>query len=1121
MLKVFKSNRVENLMNQLILSFELAQTDPMQPDWIGIQSKGMKQWITLHLARHFGICSNVNFVFPRQMVEYILNGFQPISKQTQEKTADHDINADTIFWPIFKQLTSSPDVLKHDSFSQYLQDDFAGKKRFQLACRIASIFDEYQIYRPEMLMEWSSANTAKGLLGHEIWQGELWKGMNLKPDELLFGKIRLFLDQYRQDRLLDDYYPDQMSLFGISAIPRQFLDVFEKISDVMDIHLYLLLPSNQYFFDIRSEAEINKLALKSDRDFDPDLLHFETANPLLASLGKSIQAFSLVLEGYNYQEPGNDLFNDPVNENNVSMLCQIQSDILNLVDRQKGSDASRLMIDSQDRSIQIHSCHSAMRETQVLKDLLLDEFENDRSLSPDDIIVMMPDIESYAPFIESVFSVENALPFAISDRRKRSESDVVQTFIKLLNFSEGRFERSQVMDLLMAESVAQRFRISPDEISLIETMVLESNILWGQNTKHRERMDLPGFDENTWEFGLNRLFMGMVMPENCEGLVEDILPCDVIEGTELETLGKLADFCHTLFSQVNRLNKDRNIQEWCSTLKALTHSMMDSTIQYPEDLAFIFETLDQIQSEAESVQFKELVSFEIMRSLVEQKLDLSVTQGSFMAGKITFCNILPMRSIPFKIVVLMGMDEQSFPRQSFRQGFDLIMKSPMLGDKNQRDEDRYLFLEALLSARSRLIITYTGMNIQDNSFIPCSGVVSELKEMAAQSFLFPQGFNNEYTHPLHPFDYRYFTSSNSQTGQGDPLNLMTSYSKDNLNIAKALSDCDETDFRFVSIDESVTSDSENPEEISLDEILDFFRHPIKVWMHNRLGLKLPQIREPDPEREPFALAGLDQYQMGARLLEQWDRYKALESYEVYSAAGQLPYGHKGELEYSRIRELVDPLTEAVNDHFNQPKLMPLSEYVDLGDIHISGTLPDIRQNGLCIHTFGKINGYRLLDAWIRHLFLNLAGSDDYPKTTVILGRDSDPYKKRPVVRYGFKPLNDKAEPVLEELVKIYIKGQHRPIYFFCETGWQFFKAMETKGFDLSDQTLSWAMSQFKVRTAWQGNPFLPGEREDRYTGLCIENNDPFGSVQSLKESGFVQTVQTVYQTLYNHLQDPS
>lgn len=1130
-LNIYKSNQMENLAAALEDVVKLPVSDPMQAEWIGVQSKGMKQWITLNMAQRFGVCANFKFGFPRQMVAHIIQSTAPLNGEKLIIDQEQDL----IFWAILSQMNTLDDPKALESVFDYIQADTTGKKKLQLAQRLANVFDLYQTFRPDMLADWDTDRAGEWLKDPLArWQARLWERVRPEKDHCLYENIQGFLNRLspnnQSDNQLDSQrrrpegnkrfigLPDRMSLFGISSLAPMFLQVFDRISQFMDVHLFLLVPTGHYFFDIQSMRQINKIAAQSGNGTSVDDLYYETGNPLLSALGTNIQSFCAILETFDYSEPLGDLFADPVQEK-TSMLTQLQSDVLNLVHRCPGTDNEPIPILENDRSVQIHACHSPMRETQVLKDLILDEFDQYPDLFPHDIIVMMPDIETYAPFIESVFRQEHALPYTISDRRKKSESPVLDTFLKILALKNSRFEKTGVLDLLRCELISEKFNIPLNEMALIEKMADDAVILWGKNSSHRQSMDLPPFEENTWENGFARLFMGMAMPEFSDELVQGILPCQSVEGLELAVLGKFADFYHTLSGILSEFDSDQTsghtpshtIDIWCVKLKKMIRSLMSQNDSNSEDFIFLYETIDQIQVQAFQAGFTQLLSFEALYALLEQKLDLSIAQGNFMAGRITFCNIMPMRSIPFKVVVLMGMDEKSFPRRVPAAGFDLTQKYPRPGDKNARDEDRYLFLESLLSARSSFIITYTGMSIKDNSLIPCSGVVSELVETMEQSFVFPDSLQVSHVHALHPFDPVYFSGSRALGRAGH------SYSADNLCIAQSLSGKRPDPAAFVTAGANVHKENPEIDQVGLEEVVQFYKNPLKTWVRQGLNLDIPVLPEDRMDRENFVLNGLDQYKLGDLLLDKLSDLDAdIDLYPVLKAGGNLPLGEKGRAEFDRIQNLAAPILKVRQKLVSSPKLPDLAGQVQVDSTLVSAGLTGIHQQGRQCFTYGRINGARLVSAWIEHLFLVLASSDDYPKTTFLTGRD--PSNKRPVITYGFNDPGPEAEFMFKQLIQLFASGHEKPVFLFCETGFAFAKALIKEGFDTSWETLNRIMSQYKIKAAWQGNQFVSGESQDRYVDLCIGNNDLFRNPDTLLASGFVRNLEIVYQPLLNHLE---
>ncbi len=1083
---------MEILMQGLSSILAEAEGHPLMPQWITVQSRGMKQWISLELARRLGICANMRFVFPRPLVDEILSHFTPFEHR------DESLDEDFFFWSAMKLIRENRSMKELSGLEAYIREDAEGKKLLQVSRKIAVLFDDYQVYRPDMLSDWRTGRKNSILKDPSArWQAFIYQRiMEPRPGQDLAARAHEFFQGFSKERFNMDGLPPHISLFGISVLPELFVQVFEKISTVMDIHMFLLTPSSRFFFDIRSGREIEKKAVKEGAD--PEFLFDEPVNPLLSSFGASGIRFHAGLESFHYQEPFGDLFLDPVEEG-VSMLSVLQSDILNLCHRKEGGETPPVAVDPSDTSICVHACHSPMRETQVLKDLLLDEFGKNPDLAPHDIIVMMPDIEAYAPFIESVFSLETPLPFSISDRRKRSESEPLAAFLKILALKDSRLEKSRVMDLLLSESIAQKFRISVDDTTKIEQMVEDANILWGRDAEHRKSLGFEPVAENTWQFGLNRLFMGMAMPEGHDGLVRGILPCESFEGQDLEVLGKLAAFCHDLFSGLSGLEGEKPMAAWMGALRQLARSLLDENAKTSEDIFFLMETLDELESGAKKAGFDAAVSFDAVHSLLARKLDLHISQGNFMSGNITFCNILPMRSIPFKIVALMGMDEAAFPKKVFTPGFNLMKKYPRPGDKNERQEDLYLFLETLLSARRKLIITYGGMSIRDNSPIPCAGVVSELMEVMDQGFVFPKGYQYRFFHPLHPFDPSYFDGSG-------PL---FSYSGDNGRLAAALLAERREKRPFVEM-----ADKGKPDEpllsVALEDIIRFFRNPMEGFVKNGLNITLKNLDEEKEDREAFALAGLDQYLLGSLMLEKTARLPGEAGlYPVFKAMGSLPPGEKGRLEYERLMTLAKPLIREAGKISAMKLLPPVSAETDAGGVMVSGRITDVRESGLYLMGFGRVNGARFLSAWIRHLFLNAAGPGDYPRQTVILGRD--PRGKKSAALYRFPDLGAHARLYLGELTGIFQKGGKTPFYFSCETSFQLAEALAADGFALTGESLFKAMG--RARKSWQDRHQGTGEKENRYVGLCCEGNDPFESLETLMSSGFAQNAVRVFKPL--------
>lgn len=1140
MLNIFKSNRMENLLQELLRVLGDMPENPMEPEWISVQSRGMKQWISLEMAGAKGICSNVNFIFARQAVDLILNCFE----RQKDNTGQNNVpDTDCLFWSVMKNIGRLKDDKNFADIGKYLKDDPSGLKLFQVSYKIAGLFDDYQIYRPFMIMDWQNGQLTRkeqaGSSGYEFrkWQAYLWnRCMDDNPVMHTAFRLCRFLEEFDSENIDSSLLPGRVCFFGISSMPKIFLQVLEKISHLSDINLFLLTPSDQFFFDIRSEKMLDRIHLMqfSNEYGGPykavlreDLLedlHYQTGNPLLSSLGQQAADFHFALESFDYHEPagGRDMFLDPAGEieksgSIPSMLHTLQSDILNLVNRGNGNEYRPPVIDGSDRSITIHACHSPMREIQVLKDILHKEFEENHDLFPHDVVVMMPDIETYAPFIESVFNLENRLPYAISDRKKRSESESVEAFLKILSMKNSRLERNQVLDLLLYEPVAEKFNITLKEMSMIEIMVQGSGILWGKDGDHREKMGLPGYDENTWIFGLKRLFMGMAMPESQDRPVCNVMPSVRFEGLELEVLGRFVQFVDVLFSILESLEGQKEIVVWCDILKNCCRALIARNYKNDEDIDFIIKTIEKIEKSSSEAGFEDKIIFNPVYAVLEKKLEQNISQGNFLSGSITFCNIMPMRSIPFKIVVMMGMDENSFPRKLTNPGFDLMKLFPEPCDKNERDEDRFLFLEALLCARSKLIITYTGQNIQDNSIMPCSGPVSELMDVMDKSFAFETGYAYHFFHPLHPFSSEYF----------EPQSSFPSFSKDNLKIARSVflsREKKENRFIRAGYEGGGKKDAEPPgrpeavQEISMNDLIRFFKHPLKWYMTQILEIKIPEPAETAAVREPFSLKGLEHYSAGRFMIEKNQNYPDPDSenyiYQVLNGSGSLPYGKKGRQEYEKIKLEADPIVEFIRQTADRKSLPSLNAGIDLDDARVHVNLSDIRDDGLYAVNFGKLNGSRMIEAWIRHLCLNAAGPDHYPKNSLLVTRDAADKNRAGVIR--MPDVKEKCTAYLGSLVNIFLNGRKAPFYFACETSRAAVEFIMKNSLDLNSENLLKVFANYKVKDNWYGSRVMNGEFFDPYISLCLKNNDLLSDPENPDALQFAGNSLSVYEPILSN-----
>ncbi len=1053
-MRLYTSNRLENLLTALADLCAQQTLSPLTPEILVVQSQGMARWLSLKLAAALGVWANAQYPFPRAMSWQAFRACLPDLPESSR------YEPDVLHWTLLRLL---PAYLEHPAFQdlrQYFTQDESGLKHTQLAQRIARSFDQYVVYRPDWIAAWEAGEG-------EHWQAILWRAMRdyyapQEPQPSHRAAARQAFLQALRSSAEFPHLPQRLHIFGVSALPPFYLDVFAALSARCEVHLWLLNPCQEYWGDIVSDTDIANLNLRQERQrgqaLSAEAQYFTTGNSLLASTGKMGRDFIDLLNDYAPVET--ELFSDPGAD---MLLHAVQQDILFLQESgQKPVPPHR--ISHTDRSLQIHNCHSPLREIEVLHDQLLALMAADLELQPGDVLVMMPDIEAYAPLIEAVFATtpdaQRRIPFSIADRSLLTESRIIDSFLALLTLPQSRLSLPQVMSLLEVEAVQKRFDFSQADLDKVQFWLEQACVRWGIDEHSRSDLGLPAFRENTWRFGLERLLLGYALP-NQDRLYADILPLDAVEGQDSKILSQLIEFTEALFQAVKSLQAARSAAEWTTSLHCLLQQFFIQDLESQNELQRIREALNQLLANTQAAGFSAALSPAVVQDWLRQALAHSEHPTGFMNGKVTFCAILPMRSIPFKIIALLGMNDRDYPRSHPVPGFDLMATQPRRGDRSRRHDDRYLFLETLLSARDTLYISYQGQSIQDNSEQPPSVLVSELLAYVQQGCKTDQGTDILpqvcTQHPLQAFSPRYFNGESAK---------LFSYAREYTAASQQLSSLRTPLAPFIST--PLSAPEASWQRLDGLQLVRFFRNPSQYVLQQRLHLYPALPAHVLPEQEPLDLVGLEKYQLDTYLLERSLDGVALASlYPVIKASGQLPPEPLGRIHYQNLCSSLDSLTEQVRDLTRDEPLAPLEIEVPLGTALISATFSKLYPAGAVFYRPAKIKAKDLLNAWIQHLLLNAAAPPNYPRHSYVLGFEQS---------WQFAPLNN-PRLLLRSLVALYLQGLSVPLSFFPETSLAYAeKLAQGKGAEAALKAAS---------NAWQGSDWAPGEAEEPHYRLCF------------------------------------
>ena len=1033
MLTLHQSNRLEPLVDRLADLLGRPVSDPLQSEWVVVQHPGMARWLSLQLAKRLGIAANLEFPLPAVFVWRVFHRLLDDLPEQDSYQPNH------LAWRIHAMLRTSAGDDLSGSLADYLADGDE-LRCFQLAQQLAVLYDRYLLYRPDWILAWERGESA---VPNDTWQAALWRRLAESEPLHWVSLQQQFFQQQWEGEL--EGLPQRVCLFGVPTLSPGYLQVVSRLAGMMDVHLFLLNPCATHWADIVSLEELSRQELQSSAE----ALYLEVGHPLLATLGRQGRDFFAAI---NELDPGSDECFETAGGS--SLLARLQDQILELETPQSGQPV--------DDSIALHSCHSPMREVEVLYDQLLALFEAMPGLSPSEILVMSPEIGRYAPLIEAVFGEPGdrpSIPYRVSDRSLQQRNPLVSTFLQLLEIPGSRYPLSELLTLLEQPAIQRRFGLDEASMESLTRWLTAAGVRWGRDGASKATWDLPPDEANTWQTGLRRMLLGYAMPKGSDELWQGVLPLETAEGVEAERLGGLLDFCERLFALESELSEPRGMGEWRDLLLTLLERFFHPHDQADEQLDELRQAVQQMAEEAQQAGFEEPLSLDLIHDRLSTMLEATDTRG-FLGGGVSFCALSPMRSLPFRVICLIGMNDDLFPRQQPALGFDLMAGQFRFGDRSRRADDRYLFLETLISARERLIISYVGQHQRDNSPLPASVVVDELSDtlraMTGDEDL--QGILHR--HPLQPFSRDYFEQGSS----------LFSYSQERREAAIRIGLGQGRDAPLVARPLPDMSSVSLP-EISLERLVEFFNNPPRLFTRERLQLSLGALAELPEEREPFELDKFLRIEQEREMVESLLRETPSELlWTRLRASGILPLGQAGRLEFQQMLARAETMASQLRPRLQGRERRGVDVDLTLDQARLSGRLHNLLPDGQLVYTTGRFYPNQLLGHWLAHLALNLARPSEIGRETHLLQGD----------RQGrFAPVGD-ANGLLASLLALYREGQERPLPFYPGTAWEYMQGLEKGGEEKAMESAG---------RRWYGNRMHPGDSSKPYNRLLWPDGD--------------------------------
>ncbi len=1057
-LKLYTSNKLEKLTELFAEKVYLvSNADPMIPETVVVPTQGMAAYLKLRLAELAPIAANLKTPFLNHFFNQILSRLFPGRfLQDMEESSERILR-----WRINALLTEEAEAFPE--LYRYFRGNDGTLKRWQLSGRIAALFDQYQIYRPDLLNSWRHGKTEERF----DWQRRLF--LRFSGDCSRKWAFDYFDDFFRMTSVPAGTMPDRVTLFGVGAMPPRYLQFFRKLAEFTEVHLFYLNPCCEYWSDQYNHREIKRL---QKRDGVAAAADFDNGNPLLASLGtqgreffKAImdlpenigntEAFEPFAEYCDPDDPSPDHYRP-----GTPLLCALQQDIFTMCGRRADADGitagTPQSCDPADRSVSVHNCHSKRREVEILHDRLLD-FLQEPAIQPRDIIVMAPDINTYAPAIHAVFSAGVlADHYAIADRPPGT-GKIRDVFLKLLAMRNSRFENSQVAELFDNPVIHRRFGFQEEDLSKTGNWLADAGIRWGIDSGDRQESCGFGFEEYSWQRGIQRLLCGMAMDE----MPEEPFPAPAgnIPAGDAVLFGHFLDFTERLFRLKKRLNTPRSPQEWSQELLHILDEFFASSPEFFEELSALRTALGELELEPESVGYSLAMPLEPVLEFLDSAWNAPGRSDPFLRGKITFCSLVPMRSIPMQIVALLGLNDGEFPRRDRKTGFNLMEHALRPGDRSRPQEDRYLFLEAILSARRALLLFYQGQTARGSDRFPPAVPLGELLDYLKTGFHF-----TETEHRLQAFDFQYFTKETKPD--------FRSYSGEDFLAAQTLHARLTAPEAPENRPPALFAPGNAPEVLTLEELERFFSAPCAAFLRERANLRFSDAPESVPDNEPFQLDALERYQLRETMLQfLLAELPADTQYRRLQLANRLPAGEPGRFCFESVRQELARIPKRILKSMRQCKNTTL--HIDLEEFTISGTVP-LSPGGGEIPLFfpASFKGKHLLRGTLRQLAATAAGAAAPDLRIITLHSDGIYEYFLPAV-----PLPEAAGR-LSGLLALYRRGWCEPLPFFPQSS---FAGAQHSG-DAQTKLLA-AERRFRHATGTFGPP---GDLDDPAASRCFQ-----------------------------------
>ncbi len=1041
-LVVHRAARADWLADALAEVLAEPLADVFADEIIAVPSRGVERWLMQRLSHRLGrsaggeagVCAAVRFPsLPGLLAEILM------------VPAPDPWSADALAWTVLSAIgdvlgepwcaelnrhlgaDSAVDSAADSATDSATDNDLRRGRRFPVARRLAHLFAGYAAYRPSLLRDWRADRDTDGagrpLPADLKWQAQLWRETRSRvpsPDPI--ERFDTAMGDLRADPAAHDL-PARVSVFGITRLSRADRAALACLAEHRDVHLWLPHPSGALWDAVIPAAGADRVAAPRRADQTAQL----AVHPLLRSLGRESRELAETLAGAANSSSGDDVPDAGPDH----LLRRLQDDI------RANQLPHRRPLKPDDRSVRVHSCHGPARQVDALRDAIMGMLADDPTLEPRDIIVMCPDIERYAPLLQASFGLGDVLGAAhpahslsvrLADRSLRQTNPLIDTAARLLDLADARVTASQILDLAGTESVRRRFGFDDDALSVLAGWIADAGVRWGLDAADREPFGLAAFPQNTWAAGLDRLLLGVAMPEEPGVWLGRALPLDDVGSADVVLAGRFAEFLDRLRGALSGLRSGGTLDAWIQRLADGVDALADTPPTEAWQLTELSRQLTSSRAEAGELAQRAQLTLPEVRALLADRLKGRPTRANFRTGALTICTMVPMRSVPHRVVCLLGLDDGSFPRAAGTDGDDVLARDPLVGERDARAEDRQLMLDALMAATEKVVLTYTGADVRTGQPRPPAVPLAELLDvldLTAEPPPGPPAWSSAQdrlvsaqvlvVQPLQPFDERLVSPGALEPHHPVPF----TFDRPALDAARAASEIRRPEPALLPT--PLPPPAADP--VDLDQMIRLLTKPAGGFLRQRLQLRTAD--EDDDPRDDLTIAvdGLQRWDMGTRLLES--RMAGVEVTAVRQAEwrrGSLPPGPLGNRLLNELMDSVETVVAAAQPLCSSPATtLEITVPVAAG-LELRGSVAGVRGDRLVAVQFGKVQPAARLRAWVRLLALTAAYSDSPWRATTVGLQDGSARASE----LGPVPLS-LARECLNQLVAVYRQGLQQPL----------------------------------------------------------------------------------------------